>query len=367
MNVASATQKQWFTRSDDEKFASMEELLRSALLDKSNSRGIPVKLADVLVQPAATTEEPWKIHIIDQKTGTVTEPTNWSFGQLCHLVGAHPSYLQTLPAKLVSDCLNHGVVTEAEAKNKDLEFFVRDDKENDTRILRSVNGGFYGRLHDAVVVNSAMDVLEAANGRFEAPLDWGKEKRSLFRSDRDLHMLFVDGGSIVDAGFDALGRNREQHRGWLMWNSDVGAGAYKVATFLFDYVCGNFMIHGISNVKLTKLRHTMNAPTRFVKEVLPEIMDYVESSPADLQAAIKKARERMLPKDERSFSEFFKHRRFTKAEVEFATKLAEKEEGDSSTLWQMINGFTALARTYKQADKATDLQTRAGRLLESVA
>jgi hypothetical protein len=372
VNVASATQRQWYTRRDDEKFASVDALLRETLLDKAYSRGIPVKLSNLMVQPALIADdESWKIHVVDEKTGTICDPTNWSFGQLCHLVGAHPSYLQTLPASLVTQCLSYGILRESRIKDKDLELFVRDmtndEDEVESRTLRAVTGGFYGRLHDAVVVNAAMDVLEAADGKFEAPLDWTKEKRSLFRSDRDLHMLFVDGGSIVDEGYDLHSRLRQQHRGWLMWNSDVGAGSFKLATFLFDYVCGNFMIHGIDNVKLTKIRHTINAPQRFVKELLPEIMAYVEASPVSVQEAIKKARNLMLPKDSRTFTEYFQHRKFTKLEIERATELADKEEGDHATLWQMINGFTAYARSFKQADKATDLSTRAGRLLERVA
>ncbi len=370
MNVASATQKQWYTRRDDEKFASVEALLREALLDKIESREIAVRLGDIHVKPADAGEEAWKLHVCDQKTGTVTDPTNWAFGQLCHEVGAHPSYLQTLPPHLAADCLNHGIITETNKKNKQMAFFVRDVKDGDEvtgRTLKAVTGGFYGRIHDAVIVNSAADVLAAAEGRFEAPLDWTKEKRSLFRSDRDVHMLFVDGGSIVESGFDLHGQERAQHRGFLMWNSDVGAGSLKLATFLFDYVCGNFMIHGIENVKLTKIRHTINAPARFVKELLPEVMAYVDSSPAVIEAAIKKAKDMLLPKDERTFKEYFQHRKFTKAEIEFATKLAQQEEGDTRTLWQMINGFTAHARSFKQADQATSLQTRAGKLLERVA
>jgi hypothetical protein len=357
MNIGTFVQNQWFTRGDDEKFASPEALHQHLLNRKLASKEHPVKMSDI--EFFAKDDQ---LRVGDLKTKNEFGLTNWAFSQACATVDAHPSYLSKLPASLVAQCLNHGFNTNSLVKNRDLAFFTHSEGQ-----LAGLTGGFYGRVWDSVVSNAALEIADRTEGRFYSPLDWSKEKRALFASDRDVTMLFIDGGSIVDGGMDARGNPDQLFRGLLWWNSEVGAGALKFSTFLFRWVCGNFGIHGIEDVQFTKIRHTINGPARFATDMLPKVLDYVNASPKKLEDTIRKARDFKLPADVRKFDEYFQHRRFTKAEIATAVTFADKEEGDHRTLWQMYNGFTASAREIRLADKAISLQQRSGKLLEQLA
>ena len=44
-------------------------------------------------------------------------------------------------------------------------------------------------------------------------------------------------------------------RGFFLWNSEVGAGAFKIQTFLLEAVCGNHIVWGASDVKTYRKVH----------------------------------------------------------------------------------------------------------------
>jgi hypothetical protein len=282
MNIETFVQRQWFTRKADEKFASVEQLAAAVKARREASIARPTKMSEVTFGVGEHAQD----LVMQTKDNTLFRPTNWAFGQVAHLVDAHPSYLSSLPASLAADCLNHGFRTFASAKDKSLETFsIKNDDGYHT--LLAMTGGYYGRVWDDVVVTAAQEVVDQTNGRFYAPLDWTKEKRSLFASDRDLTMLFIDGGSMLDVGVTEKGEQDVLHRGLLWWNSEVGAGAVKFYTFLFRVVCGNFGIHGIEEVQFTKIRHTINGPARFVTDMLPQVMNYVGASTKKLEETVR--------------------------------------------------------------------------------
>src|SRR4030095_12104206 len=61
----------------------------------------------------------------------------------------------------------------------------------------------------------------------------------LYASDRDVFMFMIDGGSLLDAGPRA-----KLNRGFIVKNSEVGAGKMDLWTFIFNTVCGNNIIWG---------------------------------------------------------------------------------------------------------------------------
>lgn len=357
MNVGTETQRQWFKRPDDEKFASLEELHKHVLDRKMRSHAKATRILDVSFEV-----EDENLVMYDERHEVRAYPTNWAFSQVCAMVGAHASYLSELPAKLARECLNHGLQKNGQERNRELELLLVDG-EDDTYGLSSVTSTGYGRVWDANQVRFAQELSELTNGRFYAPHDWGGVKRSLFAGDRDLHMLFIDGGSLVDGG----GERDQLNRGFILGNSEVGSKAWYFATFLFRIVCGNFGIHGIEEVSFFSIKHTMNAPARVAAEALPHVMKYVESSPKRLEDTVKRAKLLVLPKDNREFFTYFRNRKFTGPEIEKGVVLADKEEGQHDTLWDMYNGFTAAARIIPNADVAASLQSRSGKLLEQLA
>lgn len=360
MNVGSETQRQWFTRPDDEKFEELEDLYMHVASRKAKTKTTEVKLGGLEFVPLDENGLALNIkNSVRGRTGLFM-PTNWAFSQACAMVGAHASYLEELPAKLAAECLNFGIHKRVGERNRDLELMLVGD---DDAQIHAITSNGYGRAWDAHSVRFAMEIQDLTNGRFQSPHDWGGVKRALFAGDRDLHMLFVDGGSLVDGG----GERDRLNRGFLLGNSEVGSKAWYFATFLFRIVCGNFGIHGLEQVSFFSIKHTLNAPMKIAQEAMPHIRKYMDASPKHLEGVVRKAKETKLPADVKDFMTYFRNRRFTGPEIANAIVLADKEEGKHDVLWDMYNGFTATARNYKNADVAANLQSRAGKLLEMVA
>src|SRR5690606_37065509 len=106
---------------------------------------------------------------------------------------------------------------------------------------------------DADIVQRLIRVQEA-NPRWHLPLDWNNRPSGAFRGDRDMTILMVDGGSIVEDP-TVRGGDGAIYRGFILRNSEVGAAALSLQTFQFRFVCGNLCIWGARNVRTIRRRH----------------------------------------------------------------------------------------------------------------
>jgi hypothetical protein len=299
--------------------------------------------------------------------GAGVVPSNYAFGQAAGLVGYGARELRKLNDRpdLVVSILNHL----ADKRGEEVKAMVVDPVSTDLdsiepatepATLAALTGPDYGRIWDVDVARAAQTIIDRTEGRFFSPIDWGKEKRALFAGDRDVFLFFCDGGSIVDGG----GSRDQLHRGFYMWNSEVGTRSMGISTFLFRAVCGNFGIWGAEDVRVVKIRHTSGGPERFITEAVPALNEFVNMTAKPLEARIKAAKAFALPATPDKFAEFFKARGFNGAEVRRAIQFADSEEGQHGSLWDMYNGFTAMARHLAYADAKLDLETRAGKLLD---
>lgn len=343
-----AAQKNWMNRPADQRFAELADLQASVHARRSKSVTEDVKLNDVRFFGAGD-------DIVAKSTmlGTMV-PTHWAFGQTASLVQAPAAYLRKLPVDLAVQCLNHGL-----AKRDDgMKLYAVDG--DDACELRAVTSQTYGRIWDADVVDAAAKIVDAGEGKWFSPWAWSKKHRALFASDRDIFLFFIDGGSIVDGGGD-----RDQlHRGFFLWNSEVGSATFGLAAFLFRAVCGNFSIWGMQDARILKIRHTSGGPERFVSDAIPALRAYAETSTLPLEKQIRTAKALPLPTDDDDLFAFFAKRGFTRAEVKRAKQFAEAEEGQFATVWDAHNGFTAAARMLAYADAQVDLSRRAGKLID---
>jgi hypothetical protein len=331
---------------------------------------------DVDVKHFALTHSGKEGFVVEAKVPTkrlprtiTTVPTHYAFGQMCTLIGAPGGYFRDKLADrpdIVVSAINHGIA-QREAEGVKL-MAVHPRAANDTSLDRmyALTSQTYGRIWDADVVAAAEKIVAGTKGRFYAPHDWSRKTRSLFASDRDVFMFFIDGGSIVDGG----GERDQLNRGWFMWNSEVGSKTMGIACFLFRQVCGNFGIWGAQDVRVLKIRHTSGGPERFISDAIPALDDYVRMTAKPIEQAVKKAKALELPKGEDEFNTWFMSGRngakFNMAEIRRATDFADAEEGQHHTLWDMYNGFTAAARQMAFAEAKVDMEKRAGSLLESL-
>lgn len=344
--------RQWTNRPADQRYESLADLYSAVHARRMVARQSDVRAHDLHFLPVNGG--------IEVKAGTDDLcPTNWAFGQLCTRLSAPAGYLRTLPAPIAADALNHG----ASNQNGDQVKLLSLDGDNVT-MLSAATSATYGRIWDADVVH-AVQQIQSAHPEFDNPLEWGGRKSGLYASDRDVFMFLVDGGSIVNGG----GERDQLHRGFYVWNSEVGSATMGICTFLFRMVCGNHLIWGGQDVKVVKIRHTSGGPERFVSEAIPALAEYVQASAAPMEATVRRAKAYQLPdySDATKVAAWLQGKGFSRAESGRAVDFATREEGQCVSLWDAINGLTASARSLAYVDARVDLEKRAGALLSLVA
>jgi hypothetical protein len=361
--------RQWATRPSDERFQSLEDLAANVADRRNRSKSI-----DVDMDKTAIKEEAGILTV----NGTITpcEPSHWAFSQLATSIGAPASYLRTLPNDLVIQNVNHGLKKTGDS----VKFMTVASEELDKpNTLQAVTSTTYGRIWDADVVHAVQRIVERTSGKFYNPKAYGHKGQpdgfktidtsvqlpsGLYASDRDVFCFLIDGGSLLDAGPRA-----QLNRGFIVWNSEVGARTFGLMTFLFNTCCGNNYIFGAEQVQRLLIRHTSGGPARFDQEATPALLNYVNEAAQPIEAKIRKAQDYLLPSvsDKVEFSDVLefvnKAAKFSKGEVTQAIRYATTEEGDCRTLWHLTQGFTAYARGLDYVDARLDLESRAGKLL----
>ncbi len=362
MNVMDA-HKEWATRPDDQRFPSLAELRTAVAQRKRESWTATAPVRDLRVR---LDQEPdtLSLDVYDPTHGErrVVHPTHWAFGQLAQYANAPASYLRRLPATLAGVNLQWGLERDG----------LRDEalilgQTNGSNILRSMTSTSYGRIWDEEVVAAVERVNQ--DGRWQIPAASyattnPKRATTLYASDRDVFLFLVDPSHPITVGQDTL------FRGFIAWNSEVGSAVFGLTTFLYRYVCDNRIVWGATDVKELRIRHTGGAPERFLYEGAKYLAKYAEESAAGIETTIRKADAFELPpsvdKNKGGWAEWLTARGFTGAVAKQAVESAKAEEGEARSLWDIINGLTAHARSIPHTDERVKLEAQAGKLLNTV-
>lgn len=357
---------QWANRPNDQRFEDLQSLKASVAQRRMRSRSVDVDLATVSAKVEANT-------IVLNRGFHSVEPSHWAFGQLSGWIHAPGEYLRRLSPSLAVQCINEGIQKSAKERGALKFMAVTEDRPSGINTLQAVTSTTYGRIWDADVVDCASRIVERTNGRFYNPKAYvnngrgfggmtGEVKGSgLYASDRDVFIFMIDGGSLLDAGPRA-----QLNRGFIMWNSEVGAKTFGLKTFLFNVVCGNHIIWGAQDVRELTIRHTANGPTRFDSDAAPALLAYAQASAGPELDTIRRAQQHMLPTTSDELTQWFQSRKFNRTEASEAIAHAKREEGQCASLWDAVQGLTAYARGFDFVDARVDLETRAGKLLNEV-
>lgn len=350
---------QWANRPSDQRYESLEALAAAVNARRMRSRSVDLDLAQINAGEHSGT-------IVLNHGIKMVEPTHWSFGQMAGWIHAPADYLRRLPGPLAVQCINHGIANCAKERGS-LKFMAISEPDRDINTLQAVTSTTYGRIWDADCVQAVQRIVERTGNRFFNPKAYvpgSNEVRpsGLYASDRDVFIFLIDGGSLLDAGPRA-----QLNRGFICWNSEVGARTFGLKTFLFNQVCGNHIIWGAQDVRELTIRHTQNGPYRFEAEAAPSLLAYANSSAEADVSVIKRAQSILIPdKRDELDAWVLKRGKFSRSEITEALDTAKREEGDCRSLWQLVQGLTAYARGYDYVDARVDLETRAGKLLDSV-
>jgi len=365
---------EWFSRPDDERFLSLSDLHASvrARRERAHTRLIESRS----IQVEARRDSPTRLALILPDSDMPVVPTNWSFGQMCSIVGAPASYLRNLPAPLAAINLQHGLI------NHEVEQVKLLQVDNGRTELRAITGPDYGRVWDAQLVEAVMRFAGNGTGdtRWKIPgvLDWGtmhynpyvditRDTTTLYASDRDVFLFLVDDTHPIEAGKLPNGDPDLYFRGFYCWNSEVGAKTLGIATFYLRAVCANRILWGVENFEEIKIRHSKFAAGRFAQQAEPALAHYADASPRSFIDGIRTARERIVAHNDEDRETFLRRRGFSKTDTTKVIEAVLSEEGrPPESIFDFVNGITAVARAKPHQDARLDLEGKARGLLEKL-
>lgn len=358
--VDSTVSKQWANRPDDQRFLTIESLKNAVLARRQQSWTTKPHPQNLRV--IATDNNGIAVKTYDRNGDEqLLAPTNHAFTQLSQLANAPAGYLRDLPSELAAINLQWGL-----DHNPQREDIMMLGRTNGHHALRAITSPKYGRIWDEQVVRAVEGINQ--NGRWQVPSASYSgtdplRATTLYASDRDVFMFLVDPNNPINVDGETL------FRGFYTWNSETGSCTFGLSTFLYRYVCDNRMIWGQSDVKELRIRHSRNAPGRFMSEAVYYLNRYADSATDKVIAEVKKAKNMELPlKKDQTIEEWLRGRGFTKTESSGAVNAAKTEEGKASSLWDIINGVTAYARkSITHTNDRVDLEMRAGKLMDMVA
>lgn len=361
---------EWFSRPDDEKFLSLDELYDSVRRRADRARTRVVESRDVRVEASMDNAE--RLSLIVPGEAEPIAPTNWSFGQLSSLVGAPASYLRNLPAALAGINLQHGLLSHRGEQVKLL-------KTHEGRAeLRAVTGPDYGRIWDHELVAAVMKI--AGNGvsdtRWKVPgmLDWSsmrynpyvdvtRETTTLYASDRDVFLFLVDDTHPIEAGKLPNGEPDLFFRGFYCWNSEVGSKTLGIATFYLRAVCMNRNLWGVENFEEISIRHSKFAANRFAHAAAPALETFADSSAMSFIEGIKTARSRIVARTDEDRESFLRKNGFSKTDTAKIIQSVASEEGHPpASLFDFVQGITAHARAKSNQDTRLEIEGKARKL-----
>lgn len=372
--------RQWASRPYDQRFLSLTDLhtkLRRRA-DTTTSTVVGSKQIEFLAPEINTIEDTHRL-VVGLPNGDVAGPTHHSFGQLASLADFSAKELRKLPTQLGADILNYQIRRRAV---EEVKLYTNEGS------LRAAVGPKYGYISDAEVVEAVQQVAGNGTGdrRWKIPgvINWRNstydpfapvtiDSTTLYSSDRDVFIFLVDDTHPIQVGTLRNGEPDYLFRGFYVSNSEVGAGSLKLAAFYLRGVCQNRNLWGVENFEELTIRHTSQAPARFIEEATPALLSFSEGSSAKLIEGVTKAKEAVIAKEESEALAFLRDRGFSAKRAKAIAALdseagVEREEGDfPRTAWDFSQSITAFARTIPNNDDRVAVEAVAGKILNKVA
>ncbi len=371
----SRVSSEWFSRPADERYLSLSDLFAAVRWRAGQSQTRTVETAAIRVEADRDNAEHLALRLPGSDISLL--PTHWSFGQLAGLLGVPAAYLRQLPAPLAGINLQYGLTSHRAEQIKTLEI------EDGRMELRAVTGPDYGRIYDYELIAAVQRIAGNGTGdtRWKVPgmLDWStgvynprvditRDTTTLYASDRDVFVFLVDDLNPIEAGRLPDGSPDLYFRGFYCWNSEVGAKTLGMASFYLRAVCQNRNLWGVEDFQEIIIRHSKYAASRFAHEAAPALTRFANSSAVPFINGIKAAREKIVARTDDDRSEFLRKRGFSRTETTKIIETVLAEEGRKpESIFDFVQGITAVARDKSHQDARLDLEARAKKLLDRAA
>lgn len=374
--------QQWANRPDDERFQDLQSLYNATKKYADDARTKDVPFEDIRVEA-----NQGEVQLVG-KMGIPAKFTHWAFGQLAQHVGAPASYLRELPATLAAQNLNHGLLKRAQDKAANAMASLL-FHNNGGLLLRAITTDKYSRIWNYEIAQRVMDLTELGfeparpdvriitrhkkDCSLNAEQFTGSaetlngctcpENLPLYASDHDMFVFLRNPNLTVSE----KGSSGAVYKGLIARNSEVGAAAFELMSFLYREMCGNHIIWGASRVLDLKIRHVGSARDR-VGNFLAQVRSYAEESTSDLEAKIARAKTVLIADTKEAVLDavFGKRSGLTRKDAEGGyDAVVEDQDGPANTVWGFAQGVTRFSQSQPFGDKRTAIDRAAGRILES--
>jgi len=380
----SAVSSNWYSRPDDQKFLTLDDMLAYKKIDaqRMTSRTVDTHKIKIIGEfdEANPSRGNLSVQYLDDNQREHNNiPTNWSFGQLSQLAGAPSGYMRDLPAPLAADCLEWGL-----KYNRGKELIKVYGNHTDGGELRAATGPEYGRIYDWEILEPVKQLVDASGGRWKVPgmmtgssggmavydpeVPVSLDTTTLFASDRDVFVFLVDDRNPIEVGKLANGEPDLMFRGFYAWNSETGSKTAGIAAMYLRGVCMNRNLWGVENFHEIKIRHTKFAPDRFAQEARPALQSFANGATSTFVEGVMAAKAAKIAKDDDDRLDFLTKRAGLSGRMAKAANARHLvEEGRPvETVWDAAQAITAIARDIPHQDARIDMERKAGALLDKV-
>lgn len=356
--------QQWSSRPQDETFANVRDAYAAA----KNYAQSAAEKPDVSLATVRTEANDGEVHLTG-KAGVPARVSHWAFGQLSRIASAPAGYLRGLPATLASQNLNYGLKAASDA-NPDATVNIMAHANGDV-LVRALTSDKYARIWNYEVLERMLP-LELDGWSCPTPFRTSVAQAknadpTVYVSDHDMFAFLV----YEEARISEPGNPDGLARGFFVENSEVGASALKVTTFLYRYMCCNHIVWGAKDVSELAVRHIgkarNNLDTMFIG-----MTKYLNESASDLEAKIKTAKSSIIDTDkERVLDAIFKMLRgqVSRDALVESQKLAEQHsltDGDPRSPWGFAQGMTRYSQTLPYADQRVSIDRAAANVLDKM-
>lgn len=384
---------QWSTRPADERFESLQDLYSATKKYADEAVEKRAEFGDLRVESSAG-----DVKLVGRQ-GIPARLTNWAFGQLCQRIGAPASYLRDLPATLAAQNLNHGLAQRVKKTSAESMANLLFHKNGDW-LLRSILTDDYSRIWNweiaqrlqgleadfnwtpakptthwgdasvgtCIICQGSGKSVSTENPEIEEACKYckgtGRELPSLYASDHDMFAFLINRELTVEE----QGSDGALFKGIIVENSEVGASALKLTRFLGREICGNHIIWGASQVVDLRIRHVGIARSKW-NGYVSAVRKYAEESVSDIEAKIASSKVKLIAATKEEVLDALFGKRaahgLSKTTLEAGYEAVRKDQdGDPNTVWGFVQGLTRHSQTLGYADKRTEVDRAAGKILD---
>ena len=148
----------------------------------------------------------------------------------------------------------------------------------------------------------------------------------------------------------------------------MGSKTLGIASFYLRAVCMNRNIWGAEGFEESSIRHSKFAGHRFAHQAAPALERFANSSPMPFLAGIRAAREQIVARKDEDREAFLRKRGFSKGETDrIIATVFDEEDHPPASIYDFVQGITALARTKPHRDARLELEVKAAKLLSAAA